>query len=79
MHFDLNSEQKRTILLSLKDSNLNELYTILLKIGIDPEEFDGSTSSLDDDISIYVEKMRIEKLLQALELINSKLIALDTP
>jgi uncharacterized protein YihD (DUF1040 family) len=77
MHFDLNSEQKRTILLSLKDSNLNELYTILLKIGIDPEEFDGSTSSLDDDISIYVEKMRIEKLLQALELINSKLIALD--
>jgi uncharacterized protein YihD (DUF1040 family) len=79
MHFDLNSEQKRTILLSLKDSNLNELYTILLKIGIDPEGFDGSTSSLDDDISIYVEKMRIEKLLQALEVINSKLIALDTP
>jgi hypothetical protein len=79
MHFDLTLEQKRTILLSLKESNLNDLYIMLLKIGVDPEVFDGSISSIEDDISVYLEKMRIQKLLQSLELINLKLYNLDTP
>jgi uncharacterized protein YihD (DUF1040 family) len=79
MHFDLTLEQKRTILLSLKESSLNDLYIMLLKIGVDPEVFDGSISSIDDDISVYTEKMRIEKLLQSLELVNLKLDNLDTP
>jgi uncharacterized protein YihD (DUF1040 family) len=79
MHFDLSLEQKRAILLSLKESNLNDLYIMLLKIGVDPEVFDGSISSIDDDISVYTEKMRIEKLLQSLQLVNLKLDNLDTP
>jgi hypothetical protein len=73
MDFGLTTEQKRTILLSSKTNILNDMYVLLIRIGVDPDTFDGSLDLSDDDSSIRGEKMRIEKLVQSLELINAKL------
>lgn len=73
MDFGLTTEQKRTILLSSKTNILNDMYVLLIRIGVDPDTFDGSLDLPEDDSSIRGERMRIEKLVQSLELINAKL------
>ena len=77
MDFTLHSEQKRTILLGSKDTAMNELYSLLVRAGIDPDSFDPSVELPQDDISIYGERVRIEKLVAAISLIDTKLDALE--
>jgi hypothetical protein len=82
MNFELSATQKRTILLSSKSNISNDLYATLIKIGIDPDVFDGSIELLDsdvsiDDVSLRTNKIQIIRLMQSLELINSKLETLD--
>jgi hypothetical protein len=77
MDFGLTTEQKRTILLSSKTNILNDMYVLLIRIGVDPDTFDGSLDLPEDDSSIRGERLRIEKLVQSLELINTKLEDLE--
>lgn len=77
MDFGLTTEQKRTILLSSKTNILNDMYVLLIRIGVDPDTFDGSLDLPEDDSSIRGERMRIEKLVQSLALINAKLEDLE--
>jgi hypothetical protein len=73
MEFALNNEQKRTILLGAKDSATNELYSLLVRIGVDPDLFESIDEIPQDDISIYGERARAQKLIDSISLINSKL------
>lgn len=77
MNFGLSSEQKRTILLTAKDTAMTELYSLLIRAGIDPEEFDPEQGLPTDDLSIYGERIRIEKLVESVTLIDSKLTELE--
>lgn len=76
MDFGLSTEQKRTILLSSKTSILNDLYVTLIRIGVDPDTFDGSLDIPEDDMSMYGETARVNKMVEGLALIESKLEAL---
>jgi hypothetical protein len=77
MNFSLSTEQKRTILLSTKETAMNELYSLLVRAGIDPDEFDPETSIPEDDMSIYGERIRIQKLVESIALAESKLAELE--
>lgn len=77
MDFSLNTEQKRTILVSTKEAALNELYSLLIRIGVDPDTFDASQGLSEDDMSIYGERLRIQKLVESISLMESKLTELE--
>jgi hypothetical protein len=77
MDFGLSTEQKRTILLSSKTSILNDLYVTLIRIGVDPDTFDGSLDIPENDISMYGETARVAKMVEGLALIEAKLQALE--
>ena len=73
MDFGLTSEQKSMILLSTKETQMNELYALLVRAGIDPDSFDADTSIPEEDMSMYGERIRIEKLIESIALIDRKL------
>jgi hypothetical protein len=77
MNFSLSNEQKRTILLGSKDTVMNELYSLLVRAGIDPDEFNPEDSLPENDIAIYGERIRIQKLIESISLIESKLAELE--
>lgn len=77
MNFSLSTEQKQTILLSTKENAMNELYSLLVRAGIDPDQFDPAVGLSDSDIAIYGERVRIEKLIESISLIDSKLSELE--
>jgi hypothetical protein len=77
MNFSLSNEQKRTILLGSKDTVMNELYSLLVRAGIDPDEFNPEDSLPENDITIYGERIRIQKLIESISLIESKLAELE--
>jgi hypothetical protein len=77
MNFSLSNEQKRTILLGSKDTAMNELYSLLVRAGIDPDQFNPENDLPESDISIYGERVRIQKLIEAISLIESKLTELE--
>jgi hypothetical protein len=55
---------------------MNELYSLLIRIGIDPDGFTLETILPEDDMSIYGERIRIQKLIESISLIESKLAEL---
>lgn len=77
MNFSLSTEQKRTILLSTKETAMNELYSLLVRAGIDPDEFDLESSLPEDDMAIYGERIRIQKLVESISLAETKLAELE--
>jgi hypothetical protein len=77
MDFGLTSEQKKTILLSNKETHMTELYSLLVRSGIDPDTFVFNQELPEEDMSMYGERMRIQKIIESISLIESKLGELE--
>lgn len=73
MDFNMSDAQKRSLLISLRDSLESEIYSMLVKMGIDPDAFDGSTGLESVDGSFTGERLRTRELLSALTKVKEKL------
>jgi len=73
MEFNLTLEQKKRMLVDSKNSIHSELYLLLVKMGINPDEY---TLGMDigDDIKFAGEKVRFEALVSSLQMIEQKIL-----
>jgi len=72
MEFNLTKEQKKKMLIDSKNSIYPELYLLLVKIGIDPEEYTLG-EDIGDDIKYAGEKVRLDALASSLQMIEKKI------
>jgi hypothetical protein len=75
MEFNLNTEQKIRAINETKTSMLNELFGHLLRIGIDPDEFDPTTWVLLE--SATGDETRIDSLLTNIARADAKIASLS--
>ena len=75
MEFNLNTEQKIRAINETKTSMLNELFGHLLRIGIDPDEFDSATWVLSE--SATGDEIRIDSLLTNIARADAKIASLS--
>lgn len=76
MDLGLTPAQKLSTLQGTKNGLANEIYTLLVRIGVDPDTFDSS-QELPDDPIVSGEKMRLQSLLSALQLVEGKIAELS--
>jgi hypothetical protein len=74
--FGLNQQEKIAALTGLRTSMKREIYSILLRVGIDPDTFDSSDLSGFPEL-MTGEKERVTTLIGGLALIESKLSELE--
>lgn len=75
MELGLTNEQKITSLNSQKTGIQQEIYTLLVRMNIDPDDF-NPTVPLEPNDSFIGELSRVSSLLEALTLIERKLTEL---
>ena len=76
MDFGLTLEQKLATLNSAKTGIQGELYSNLLRMGLDPDTFNPEDALPTED-SFIGEKARVRTLLDSLALIESKITELS--
>jgi hypothetical protein len=76
MDFGLTNQQKLATLTDIKNNLQVELYTLLIRLGIDPEGF-TEEDSLPTEDSFIGEKTRIRTILAAVSMIDGKLAELS--
>ena len=75
MEFNLTAQQKIRAINDTRTSMLNELFGHLLRIGIDPDEFDSTTWVLSE--SATGDEIRIDVLLTNIARADAKIAALS--
>lgn len=73
---NLSNATKVSVLQSSRDQLSTELTAILLRHGIDPEEFDITDENWVDSYGTSGDAMRIEQVRVGLQIIEQKLTAL---
>lgn len=76
MDFNLTIEQKIRALSASKDTILSEMYLLLVKMGIDPDNFQ-ITDTIQENVKYAGEKYRLEGLIQSLQMVEGKLADLQ--
>jgi hypothetical protein len=76
MDLGLTNQQKIQSLNSSKSGIQGEIYSILIRMGIDPDSFEPE-DALPSEESFIGEKARVRSLVDALVLIESKLAELS--
>lgn len=77
MEFNIPDAHKRTMLATVRDGLESEIYSMLVKMGIDPDTFDGSTGLESVDGSFTGERLRTKELLNALDRVKEKLAEIE--
>jgi hypothetical protein len=76
MNLGLTDEQKLMALNSVKSGIQTDIYTQLIRMGLDPDTYDPSSET--DPIDAFVgERTRVNTLISSLELIESKITELS--
>lgn len=75
MDLGLTNEQKLAALASVKSGIQSEIYSLLIRIGVDPDSYDPTAEPGGD--MVIGERARVATLISSLELIESKLIELS--
>jgi hypothetical protein len=76
MDLGLTNEQKLMALNSVKSGIQTDIYTQLIRMGLDPDTYDPSLAS--DPIDAFVgERVRVNTLISSLNLIESKITELS--
>jgi hypothetical protein len=75
MEFNLTSEEKIRAITNTKAIMLNEMFGLLVGIGIDPDEFDPTTWVLPE--SATGNEMRVASLLTNIARADAKIAALS--
>ena len=76
MDFNMNDVQKKATLVGIQDGLETEVYSLLTKIGINPETFDENAAFPEIDGSFFGEKTRVEQLIAALKRVKDKIAEL---
>lgn len=76
MDFGLTPQEKKDALNGQKRTIKSEIFNILVRVGIDPDTFDGNDMSGFPEMMVG-EKERVSALLSGLSLIESKLSELE--
>lgn len=76
MDFELTTQEKINTLTGLKKSMKNEIYNVLLRVGLDPDTFDRNDFSGFPELMVG-EKERIQTLFSGLDMIEAKLAVLQ--
>jgi len=76
MEFTLTAEQKAEALQATCSAVKNEMYTVLLLLGIDPDQFDAETWVAPEQAT-NGNTMRLMELVSSFKLINGKLLAIS--
>jgi hypothetical protein len=76
MDFGLTLEQKLATLNSAKAGIQSEIYSTLIRMGIDPDAFNAEDALPTED-SFVGEKARVRMLIDSLALIESKITELS--
>jgi hypothetical protein len=76
MNLEITTEQKLDILNGSKAGIQGELYSLLVRMGIDPDAFEAEDALPTED-SFIGEKARVRNLLDALNLIERKITELS--
>ena len=75
MEFELTAEQKISALNNVKIQVTNEMYAIILHLGLDPDTFNSST--WEHDASPTGNEARLISLLSTVAMIDAKIVALS--
>lgn len=76
MDLGLTNEQKLMALNSVKNSIQTDIYTQLIRMGLDPDTYEPSADS--DVIDSFIgERTRVNTLISSLDLIESKITELS--
>ena len=75
MDLGLTNEQKLAALASVKSGIQSEIYSLLVRIGVDPDSYDPAAEPGGD--MVIGERARVATLISSLELIESKLVELS--
>lgn len=76
MNLGLTDEQKLTTLRGTLGSLNSEIYTLLIRMGVDPDTFE-SVENLSDNPLMSGEKARLEVLLSSRQLVEEKISSLS--
>ena len=76
MEFNMPASQKLAMLVSARDSVEAEIYTLLVKMGVDPETYDQETP-LVTDTAFTGERQRVTDLITSLTKIKEKITELS--
>lgn len=76
MDFNMPAAQKMSMLISARDSLESEIYTLLIKMGIDPEDYEPGTP-LVTDTAFTGERQRVQDLVSSLDKVKEKIAALS--
>ena len=77
MEFNIPDSHKKAMLVTLRDGLEAEIYSMLIKMGIDPDTFDGSTGLDSVDGSFTGEKQRTKELFSSLSRVKEKLAEIE--
>ena len=75
MEFNLNAEQKIRAITEARTNMFNEMFGLLVRIGIDPDEFDSTTWVLPE--SATGDEIRVTVLLTNIARADAKIAALS--
>lgn len=75
MDLGLTNEQKLAALTNVKSGIQSEIYSLLIRIGVDPDSYDPAAETGGD--MVIGERARVATLTSSLELIESKLAELS--
>lgn len=75
MEFELTAEQKISALNNVKIQVTNEMYTIILYLGLDPDTFNSSTWVHDDTPT--GNEARLISLISTVAMVDAKIAALS--
>lgn len=77
MDFNMPDARKLSSLITVRDQVETEVFSLLVKIGIDPDEFDGVTFPSAGDGMFVGEVIRLRELLASLTKIEAKIAQLS--
>lgn len=75
MDLGLTNEQKLAALTSVRAGIQSEIYSLLIRIGVDPDTYDPAEETGGD--MVIGERARVATLASSLEMIESKLAELS--
>lgn len=72
MDFNMTDSQKQAMLAGIQVSLESEIYTLLVRLGVDPDSFDENGEIPEVEGALFGEKNRLEQLIASLKRVREK-------
>lgn len=77
MDFNMTNSQKLATLAGIQSGLESEIYTLLVRMGIDPDSFDEDAALPEADGALIGERTRLEQLIASMQRVKVKISELS--